>query len=86
MVRAVYRKGAIEPLDSIPPWWHEGQELTVESAEPDQSPEAIDQWVAEVRAATANISDEDHDALMAAVAEIEAESKQLARRDFERSE
>ena len=31
MVRAVLKKGAIQPVDEIPESWHEGQELVVES-------------------------------------------------------
>lgn len=30
MVRAVLKKGAIQPVEAIPESWHEGQELMVE--------------------------------------------------------
>jgi hypothetical protein len=29
MIRAIYRDGAIQPLDELPSTWHDGQELVV---------------------------------------------------------
>jgi predicted DNA-binding antitoxin AbrB/MazE fold protein len=86
MIRAIYRSGVIQPLDDVPADWQEGEELTVDLADPAPTAEELDAWVADVKAATANISDEDHDKFMAALAEVEAESKELARREMERSE
>ena len=85
MIRAVFRKGTIQPLDAVPADWREGDELIVDALPGSESSESLDQWAAEVRAATDKISDEDHDQLMAALAEVEAESKRLGRRELERS-
>jgi len=43
-----------------------------------------DGWLAELNAAAAEISDEEHDRLMAALAEVEAQSKELGRREMEK--
>ena len=90
MIRAVYRKGAIEPLDSVPADWREGQELEVR--EPEDALEAnwpptaeeLEKWSADVLAATAGITDEEHAEFLKALDEIEAESKELGRREMER--
>lgn len=76
MIKAVFRNGKIEPIEAIPSEWREDEELFVQSVgNPNISQESLDEWAADVKAATANISDEDHDAFMAAIAEIEFESK-----------
>ena len=85
MIKAVYRDGRVELLDPVPADWEEGLELEVEPADVVPTQEELDAWVADVEAATANISDEDHDRFMAALAEVEAESKILGRRELERS-
>ena len=82
MIRAIYRDGAIQPLDELPADWHEGDKLVVEQVETTPTPEEIDEWVAEVEAAAAQISDEDHDKAMAAIAEHRAEAKRRARREM----
>lgn len=83
MIRAVYRKGKIQPVDAVPPAWSDGQELIVEEAATRPSAESLDAWAADVEAATAEISDEEHDRFMAVLAEVEAESKELGRREME---
>lgn len=85
MIRAIYRKGAIEPLDDLPADWHEGQELVVDALPGADTTESFEEWAAEIKTAAAGISDEDHDRLMAALADIESESKELGRREMERS-
>jgi hypothetical protein len=86
MIRAVYRSGSIQPLEAVPGTWREGEELLVQEAA-DVAPtlEAIDAWAADVSSATAKISDDDHDRFMAILAKVEAESKELGRRELERS-
>jgi hypothetical protein len=84
MIRAIYRKGKIQPVDAVPPAWSDGQELIVEEAAAKPSAESLDAWAADVEAATAEISDEEHDRFMAVLAEVEAESKELGRREMER--
>ena len=85
MIRAVVKKGKIQPLEALPSAWEDGQELLVVDAGPALSKEALDAWAADVDAATSTISDEEHDRFMAALEEVEAESKELARREMERS-
>ena len=34
MIRAILKKGKIQPLDELPAHWHDGQELLVESGAP----------------------------------------------------
>lgn len=69
----------------VPAEWRDGDELVVDALPGVESSESLDQWAAEVRAATDKISDEAHDELMAALAEVEAEPKWLGRRELERS-
>ena len=88
MIRAIFHNGTIRPLDEIPGHWLDGEELTVEQTGGKLSSEEleeIDDWVAEMKAATAGISNEDHDQLMAALEEVERESKELGRREMERA-
>jgi len=73
-------------LDDVPTEWQEGQELVVDTLSDNETQESFDEWAAEIKAATAGISDEDHDRLMAALEEVEAESKELGRREMERSQ
>jgi hypothetical protein len=41
MIRAILKKGKIEPLDALPKHWRDGQELTVEGSEPSDDPAEI---------------------------------------------
>jgi hypothetical protein len=70
MIRAIYHNGAIRPIDDIP-------ELSPEEVA------ELDDWVADMKAATAGITDEDHAQFMAALEEVERESKEWARREME---
>jgi hypothetical protein len=82
MIRAVYRDGAIRPVDDVPVGWQEGDKLIVDQEETTPTPEEIDAWVADVEAATSQILDEDHDRAMAAIAQHRSESKRQARREL----
>lgn len=89
MIRAIFHNGAIRPLDEIPEHWLEGEELTIEQTGGKLGPEELadlDNWVAEVRATCAKISDEDHTRAAAAIAEHRAEAKEWARREMGLSE
>src|SRR5712691_10883913 len=44
MIRAILKKGKIEPLDELPGHWRDGQELTVEGGEPSDDPAEIKKW------------------------------------------
>jgi hypothetical protein len=82
MIRAVYRDGKIQPLDEVPKGWREGDRLVVEHEEATPSAEEIDKWTAEVEAAAAQISEEDHQRAMAAIAEHRAQAKEWMRREM----
>ena len=84
MIRAIYRDGKIQPIDGIPADWHEGDELFVEAAAEEMPTESFEEWVADLRAATEGITDEDHQEFMAALEEVERQSKELGRRESER--
>jgi hypothetical protein len=74
-------------LDAAPANWRDGEKLLVDAVAGDDPPgESFEQWQAEMAAATAGITDEDHDRLMAALDEAERESKELGRREMERAE
>jgi hypothetical protein len=82
-IRAVLRKGVIQPIEPLPPDWHDGQELLVESnGEADQ--EQVQQWAHELEAAAAAIPAEEHDRFLRALDEIERESKDAVRKGWEK--
>jgi hypothetical protein len=86
MIRAIYRNGKIQPLDSIPADWREGDELVINAAPSEDIPrESFEEWIADLKEAVADISDEDHERMEAALNEIEAGSKEQARREIDRS-
>jgi hypothetical protein len=84
MIKAVYRDGRVELLDPVPADWEEGLELEIGLAE-GQSPAEDDGWLAELNAAAAKIPQHVHDEIAVALEIQEAESKELARREMERS-
>ncbi len=86
MIRAVYRDGAIQPLDEVPAEWQEGQELEIRKLDEHKTSASDDNWLAELNAAAAKIPDDLHEQLSVALDEIEKESKEFARREMERSE
>jgi hypothetical protein len=83
MIRAVYRDGKIQPVDTVPLDWDEGQELVVAALAGAELRETIEQWNVEMDAAASDLSDEDHDEFMKALEEVERESKELGRREME---
>jgi hypothetical protein len=80
MMRAVYRDGKIEPVDAIPSDWREGDELVINALP--SATESLEDWVAELNAASADITDEDHERFMAAIAEHRADAKKWMRRSM----
>jgi predicted DNA-binding antitoxin AbrB/MazE fold protein len=85
MIRAIYHNGAIQPLDELPVTWRDGQELVVDAIESEDTAETFDEWVAEIRDATVNISEDDHQRMEEFLKRYEAESKELGRREMERA-
>lgn len=87
MIKAVYRDGRVELVDPVPADWEEGLELEVGLAEgqPPAGDDSFEQWQADMAAATSGLTEEDHDRLMRAIEVHERESKELGRREMERS-
>jgi hypothetical protein len=82
MIRAILKKGKIQPVDALPPQWREGQELIVEGGEPSDDPADIKKWHDELMALSAQIPAADHVRMAAAVAEQDRQAKELMRRDM----
>jgi hypothetical protein len=82
MIRAILRKGKIQPLDELPEHWREGQELIVEGGEPSDDPADIRKWHEELMALSAQIPAEDHKRMAAALAEQNRQAKERMRRDM----
>jgi hypothetical protein len=82
MVRAVLKKGQIQPVDNLPESWSEGQELIIEEGEPPADPQEIAAWSREIEEAAARIPDEEHKKFLAALEEHKRESKEQARREM----
>jgi hypothetical protein len=82
MIRAILRKGKIQPLDELPVHWCEGQELIVEGGEPSNDPADIREWHEELIALSAQIPADDHKRMAAALAEQERQAKERMRRDM----
>jgi hypothetical protein len=69
MIRAILKKGKIEPLDALPEHWRDGQELIVEGSEPSDDPADIKKWHEKLLALSAQIPPNDHKRMAAALAE-----------------
>jgi len=82
MIRAILKKGKIQPVDELPDHWREGQELIVEGAEPSGNPAAIKKWYAKLLELSAQIPQDDHQRMAAAVAEQDRQAKEQMRRDM----
>ena len=82
MIRAILKKGKIQPLDELPPYWHEGQELIVEGCEPSSDPAAIKKWHAKLLVLSAQFPAADHERMAAALAEQDRQAKERMRRDM----
>ena len=82
MIRAILKKGKIEPLDALPTHWRDGQELTVEGSEPSDDPAEIKKWHEKLLALSAQIPAEDHKRMADAVAEQDRQAKESMRREM----
>jgi hypothetical protein len=83
-IKAVLRHGVIQPIEPLPPDWRDGQELVVDEPKPDAAGEEINQWARDLDDATAQIPTEEHDRFLAALEEIERESKEAVRKRWEK--
>ena len=82
MIRAILRKGKIEPLEALPRHRHDGQELIVEGSEPSDDAAEIKKWQEKLLALSAQIPAEDHKRMAAALAEQDRQAKEWMRRDM----
>ena len=84
MVRAILKGGMIKPLESLPETWMEGQALLIDTEEGASQPtaEELRAWSKEIEAAAAKIPEEEHRRFLAALEEIERESKDEVRREW----
>lgn len=82
-IKAILRHGVIQPIEPLPPDWTDGQELVVEEPNPPRADTEISQWAKEMDAATAQIPAEEHERFLKALDEIERESKEGVRKQWE---
>jgi len=82
MIRAILKKGKIQPVDELPGHWREGQELIVEGCEPSSDPAELKKWHAKLMALSLEIPAADHERMAAALAEQDRQAKELMRRDM----
>jgi hypothetical protein len=82
MIRAILKKGRIEPVDKLPAHWRDGQELIVEGCEPSDDPIAIKDWHVQLLALSAQIPPGDHERMATALAEQDRQAKDRMRRDM----
>jgi hypothetical protein len=82
MIRAILKKGKIEPLEELPAHWRDGQELIVEGGEPSDDPADIKKWHAKLLTLSAQIPAADHDRMATALHEQDRQAKERMRRDM----
>jgi hypothetical protein len=82
MIRAILKKGKIQPVDELPEHWREGQELIVEGCEPSDDPADIKRWYEEFVTLSAEIPADDHKRMSAAIAELNRQAKAWMRHEM----
>ncbi len=82
MIRAILRRGKIEPLEKLPVYWREGQELTIEGSDPSGDPTEIRKWYEKLETLSARIPPRDHMRLAAALEEQDRQAKEQMRREM----
>ena len=82
MIRAILKKGKIEPLDALPEHWRDGQELLVEGCAPSDDPADIRKWHEKLLALSAQIPAADHQRVAAALAEEVRQAEEAMRREM----
>jgi hypothetical protein len=82
MIRAILKKGKIEPLDELPKHWRDGQQLTIEGLEPSDDPEEIKKWYKKLVALSAEIPASDHKRMATALAQQDREAKKHMRKEM----
>lgn len=82
MIRAIIKKGRIQPLDELPEYWRDGQELIVEGFEPSDDPVDIKAWHEKLVALSAQIPAKDHQRMAASLEAQKRQAKKLVRREM----
>ena len=82
MIRAILKKGKIQPLDELPPHWRDGQQLIVDGDEPSDDPAEIRKWHEKLMSLSAQIPAEDHKRMAAALAQQDCQEKERMRREM----
>jgi hypothetical protein len=80
MLKAVLRKGAIVPLEPLPPEWEEGAELEVTPT--GAPPLDIDAWAASMNQLCADSIAEDEETMRSAIGEHRRQAKEQTRREM----
>lgn len=80
MVRAIFEHGVIRPLDALPSYWADGQELVVDEVGDRSSPEDLERWAREMDVLAAEIPPEDFERLEEALEQADREAKAHVRR------
>jgi hypothetical protein len=75
MIRAIVKNGLIEPTDPLPPSWRDGHEVVIT----DLPASEHENWFREMEEEASQMDPSDGDRLMAALAMVHAEDKELAR-------
>ena len=83
-IKAVLRHGIIQPIEPLPAGWIDGQELVVEEPESERATAEIQQWARELDVSTSQIPPAEHDRFLRALDQIERESKEAVRKQWER--
>ncbi len=82
MVKAVLRRGAIEPLSPLPSDWAEGQELVIAEARAEAKNENLAAWSREIDELSAQMSKDDFDRVDRAIAQADQEAKDSVKRQM----
>jgi hypothetical protein len=81
-IKAVLRNGQIEPLEPLPTEWADGQELVVETDSVATNAQLAN-WMTELDTSVADLPAADHQQFQQALDEIERESKESVRRQWD---
>jgi len=83
MIRAILKKGKIQPLDELPKHWRDGQELLIQGCEFSDDPAEINAWYEQLLALSAQIPKADHQRMAESLAKQDREAKERMRREME---
>ena len=81
-IKARLRDGIIQPTEPLPAGWADGPELLIEEADVIPTEAELQEWLQEMDAGAAQISAEDNEQFLQAMAEQERESKDAVRREW----